>query len=243
MKQCTGDLLESFYRQVLHGSSSDQGAEIEAYRKLLAKRTDQIPVKDWGAGEDGIPIDHRMAVVGKLAQKASRGRKEGELLMRLVQTFQPERILEFGTHLGISGLYLLAGNPEVELTTMEGDPATAQIATETFAQFDVAPRRFIGPFDRLLEQEVNLAELRPDLVFVDGNHRYEATVRYFEQLLPHVPAGAILVFDDINWSPGMQMAWAEIIQHPQVSISIDLFWMGICFVKTQHPKKQVRFRF
>ncbi|MBK6643902.1 MAG: class I SAM-dependent methyltransferase [Bacteroidetes bacterium] len=68
-----------------------------------------------------------------------------------------------------------------------------------------------------------------DFIFIDGNHTYEATMRYFNWILPKVRAKTMIIFDDINWSAGMQQAWLEIQQHPKVTQSLDFYLWELLF--------------
>jgi predicted O-methyltransferase YrrM len=77
-----------------------------------------------------------------------------------------------------------------------------------------------------------------DLAFVDGNHRKVPTLQYFEQLLPKTTASSILIFDDIHWSAEMEEAWESIKAHPAVTLTIDLFFIGLVFVNPDFKVKQ-----
>jgi predicted O-methyltransferase YrrM len=77
-----------------------------------------------------------------------------------------------------------------------------------------------------------------DLVYIDGNHRYEPTVRYFQQMLPYLHEYSIVVFDDIHWSPEMEQAWEAIKRHPQVQYTIDIFFLGFVFFRKEFKVKQ-----
>jgi len=77
-----------------------------------------------------------------------------------------------------------------------------------------------------------------DLAFIDGNHRKEPTLNYFQQLLNHSAPSTILIFDDIHWSADMEAAWTEIKQHPSITLTIDLFFIGIVFFNTDFNHKQ-----
>ena len=81
-----------------------------------------------------------------------------------------------------------------------------------------------------------------ELIYLDANHREAPTLRYFQQALPHLHPQGIMVLDDIHWSRGMYRAWQQIIQHPQVRISIDLFEAGLLFFDPSLPKAQLRWR-
>ena len=87
-----------------------------------------------------------------------------------------------------------------------------------------------GNFDielpKVLEQNPKL-----DFVFIDGNHRKEPTINYFEQVLANIHNNTIVVLDDIHWSNEMEAAWNEIIQDKNVKVTIDLFYFGIVFFK------------
>ena len=47
---------------------------------------------------------------------------------------------------------------------------------------------------------------------------------------------SIFVFDDIYWSDGMQQAWKEICKHPEVTLSLDLFFISVSFFRTERKK-------
>ncbi|MFD2517962.1 O-methyltransferase [Salinimicrobium flavum] len=75
------------------------------------------------------------------------------------------------------------------------------------------------------------------LLYIDGNHRKEATLRYFEKLLPTVHNDTVMIFDDIHWSAGMEEAWEEIKKHPSVTVTIDTFFWGLVFFRQEQEKE------
>jgi predicted O-methyltransferase YrrM len=79
---------------------------------------------------------------------------------------------------------------------------------------------------------------RVDLAYIDGNHRLHPTLQYFEQLLQKKTPDSIFIFDDIHWSAGMEEAWRTICQHPAVTCSIDLFFLGFVFFRPEFKAKQ-----
>jgi hypothetical protein len=76
-----------------------------------------------------------------------------------------------------------------------------------------------------------------DFAFFDGNHRYEPTLRYFELCLAHRTDNSVFVFDDIHWSEEMERAWEAIKAHPDVTITVDLFYIGLVFFRKGRPKQ------
>jgi predicted O-methyltransferase YrrM len=67
-----------------------------------------------------------------------------------------------------------------------------------------------------------------DYVFIDGHHDEHATLAYFEQILPFLAETALLIFDDIKWSEGMNAAWDRISRDPRVGATVDLGPVGLC---------------
>jgi predicted O-methyltransferase YrrM len=77
-----------------------------------------------------------------------------------------------------------------------------------------------------------------DMAFVDGNHRFEPTKYYFEQLVSKVGTDSILVFDDIHWSEEMEDVWRVIKADERVVATIDLFFIGIALFNPAFKSKQ-----
>jgi predicted O-methyltransferase YrrM len=77
-----------------------------------------------------------------------------------------------------------------------------------------------------------------DLVYLDGNHRLEPTLQYFERCLSFASPQTVFVLDDIHWSPEMQTAWDRIRQHPAVTLSIDFYDIALAFVNPDFREKQ-----
>ena len=94
-----------------------------------------------------------------------------------------------------------------------------------------------GNFDKTLEPLLKGIE-KLDFVFVDGNHRYQPTINYFHLLKPKMQEQSILIFDDIHWSKEMEAAWDEIKKDPSISLTIDLFFIGIVFFRKEQLVKQ-----
>ena len=88
-------------------------------------------------------------------------------------------------------------------------------------------------FSKLLIDDNNY-----NIVFIDGNHKKEPTIKYFIDLQAKLSSPAIIIFDDINWSLDMQKAWEIIKSNKNVTYSIDMFKFGILiFDKNSNNKK------
>jgi len=213
---------------------------VENSRKELLLRTDKIEITDLGAGST-INISNRRKVAD-IAKNSAKAGKWGQLLFRLAKHFQPPTMIELGASLGIGTLYQSLGNPTKKLTTFEGCPNAAAIARQQFLKANIYAKIIEGNFDDTLPIYLSSIE-KLDWVFVDGNHRKEPTVRYFNQCLEKCHTDSVLLFDDIYWSKEMAEAWETIKQHPRVSVTLDLFQVGIVFLREAQKKQDFRIRY
>lgn len=208
---------------------------------MLSSR-ESIEVLDLGAGSRVSKSNLR--TISSIAKNAEKPAKFGKLFFRMIERFQPETILELGTSLGITTLYLSKARPEAEVITFEGCPETAKVAEHNFAKAGAKNiRTVVGNIDQTLPEVVKTLKKPIDFAYFDANHRYEPTVRYFNDCLPYINNESVFIFDDIYWSEGMTKAWEEIKQHPQVTLAVDLFWIGLVFFRTEQAKEDFTLRF
>jgi predicted O-methyltransferase YrrM len=220
------DLVSRVFRNNIDPVSA---AVIENIRKKMISDKRVIHIQDLGKGSGALNSDNRK--VSDIARHSPVTRKYGELLSKLAKEFGNPLILELGTSLGISTMYLAAACPDSDVWTIEGCPGTAAIAQENFNEATFRNiKLFKGPFDEVLPG-IYAEGLIPGLVFIDGNHRKEPVMKYFNQLAERSDAGTVIIIDDIYHSAEMAAAWKEIKKHPGVSVSIDIFRMGIVFFR------------
>jgi predicted O-methyltransferase YrrM len=213
---------------------------IEQRRSFLLSSGREIAVIDFGAGS---PRSHRTkeemkkgvqsrAVVGNIC-RASKPAFWATLLFKLIRKLEPSSCVELGSCVGISASYQATAlniNRKGNLVTLEGSPEIAKIAKETLESLKLQNASVVtGPFNETLNSV--LKSSKPiDFFFNDGHHDHDAVIQYYNEALPNLSEEAVIVFDDISWSPGMRKAWNEIEDHERISASIDLETIGIAFV-------------
>ena len=209
---------------------------IEGLRKDLLDNSTEITIEDFGAGSRVKKSPVRK--IAAIAASSLKPKKFSQLLFRLVNHFSPATILELGTSLGVTTAYLASANSNARVVTMEGSAAVAGIARTNFMKLGIGNIELVtGNFDETLGQTLaGMGQI--DFAFLDGNHRYEPTVRYFKQVLEKSHAGTLVILDDIHWSREMEMAWEEVKQHPSVTLTIDLFYIGLVFLRVEQQEKQ-----
>ena len=228
-----------FVRHVVSRKANDDKAALAVarhYRRQLKENSETIEIKDLGTGHD------RHERISRMARNASVSDKCGRLLMRIVEHYKPLNIIEIGTSLGISTAYIAAPNIGT-IHTIEGNPSSAEMARTQLSKAGIGNvKSYEGNFDEILP---NILRDVPhtSLAFVDGNHTYEASMRYFNMIADTAKSNeTIIVFDDIHWSEGMQRAWNEIAADSRVKTSIDLMHMGVVFFRSGCPKEHYSVR-
>ncbi len=203
----------------------------EEHLSLLLSDRHPIRFEEHGAGNN----QNRTMTIAEIAKSSSISSKEARLLINLTKHIHPATILELGTSTGVSANAFRIAAPEAKITTIEGcrelaeyigtlrkDEQTQIIAT-TFDDFFASP---------------SVVDQKWDLVYIDGNHAFDATLRYYEIIKEkHSHKGTCLIFDDIYWSAGMTNAWKKIITDPSNTLTLDLFCMGIVFFDPKLSKQ------
>lgn len=205
---------------------SDGIPEIETLRKKLLEDHRDIFVHDLGAGSSHFTTASRK--ISDIAQISLSEARFSALYLRMGDYCKAKNIVELGTSLGINTLYL-SQRKDAHVFTFEGSDTVADIAEISFEFAGAKNIELIrGNIDSTLYS--NLSRMpKIDLVFMDANHQYEPTKKYFEWLLSKIHHTSIVIMDDIHANPGMEKAWREIKRHPLVYVSIDLYRCGILF--------------
>ncbi|WP_109830452.1 O-methyltransferase [Reichenbachiella versicolor] len=192
--------LSSFYLQVLK-SKSQSVDEFEMIRAHFLESEGFL--EGDSIGEKSTLSDPRK--IANIARKGISEASDSLLILRLIEFFQYKTVLELGTSLGVNTLYLAKPASVESVVTIEADEGLTRIAKGTFRSFPKI-KSMLGDIDEKMP-EINQAF---DLIYIDANHTYEATLRYFNWAKNHLTAEGTIVFDDINWSRGMSMAWKSI---------------------------------
>jgi predicted O-methyltransferase YrrM len=197
-----------------------------------------IQIIDAGAGSRKLGAERKVTSI--LAVSSSKG-KYAKLLYRLARHYQPKRILEFGTSLGVGTVHLSLASPKADIVTVEACPETQKIAKE---QFDRLNMNNISPILSTFQQfiESYQGELF-DMVFVDGHHDGKALLNYMNQLKAITHNDTIFVLDDIRWSDSMKEAFDTIVDSSNFHVSMDLFRVGIVVPRQQQDKEHFVVRY
>lgn len=210
--------------------------ELRKLRKQLRVNSEMIAVTDFGAGSKKLKSTNRS--VKQIVRHGIATQKQAEFLYRLINFLNPNTVVELGTSVGLTSLYLAKAAPKATVYTLEGCENLTRFSSELFKTHHVKNITSIsGNFNDTLPELLN-SLTTVDVLYIDGNHAYEPTMRYFELALQKRNEQSVFIFDDINWSEGMQQAWREICAHPEVTLSLDFFFFGMIFFRKEHKQKE-----
>lgn len=165
---------------------------------------------------------------------------QARLLHRLVNYLKPMEVLELGTNLGKSLACMALGAPQARCTGVEGNRELAGYSARTMQTLGIENAKVVNAsFEGFLFED----QKKYDFVFVDGDHRYGPTIHYFKSLKARMNAEGAIVFHDIYWSEGMKQAWSEIKKDPAVTVTLDLYFLGIAWVGLPQAKEDFSVRF
>lgn len=212
-------------------------SNIEKQRNKLLNDTTFFQKIDFGTGES------KQFKVCDIAAKSICSPRKGQLLCRVVNYLKLSNILELGTSFGISTAYLASLSNTNNCITLEGCKNTADIARRTFSELNLQNIEIItGNIDQTIH--IALSKLSTiDFVYIDANHSFDATLRYFQTILPKLSEKAVVVVDDIYWSKDMKRAWSSVLMNPKVTSTFDLYHFGIAFFNPDLHAKNYKLRF
>ncbi|KPK83484.1 MAG: hypothetical protein AMS27_12730 [Bacteroides sp. SM23_62_1] len=218
-----------FITRVLNGPDIADYKHIEKLMEELSNDFSELYILDMGAGSSSG--SGKIRTPASIVKLTSIPPKYGRLLARLVGWLLPSTIIELGTGAAISTMYMAITDEKCRIFSIEGCPETGRLAQQNIAKLNLRNIEIItGSFNEILPSI--LQKIHHDLlVFIDGDHRGDRLISYVESILPCTNENTVIVLDDIRWSRSMEKAWKNIIWRKEISLSIDLFRMGILLPK------------
>lgn len=242
--------------------------EVELVRQQLLASDETIPVRDLGAGSQVSKGDNRrVSLIARSAVSPRfQGQTLFRLVEWLQPRQILELGTSLGVttlHLAEASaadarVYTLEGSPEIARLARQNfnwfydcvkdfrglryhNPTTSLHLTKykntKIDTYKNKIRLVEGNFDETLGTVLKDMQ-QIDFAYIDGNHRKEPTLRYFQQCLPFVHEQSVLIFDDVHWSLEMEDAWKTICADKRVRLSIDLFWCGMVFFRNENREKE-----
>ena len=224
--------------------------DIERCREKMLQDGRVLRFEDFGSGakEKGEVTERR---VSDLAKNSLTGKRYAQMLSRLVNWLgqKQERkdglvIVELGTSLGITTAYLAAMDSKNKVVSYEGCEAVAAVAKENWKRLNISNIEcVVGEITAdSLQMAVERISEQVDVAFIDANHTYASTCKYFDVLAGKVHEKSVIVVDDIHHSKEMEQAWKAICADARVTSTIDLYQMGLVFFDKHYWRRNYKMR-
>ncbi|MBK8506282.1 MAG: class I SAM-dependent methyltransferase [Saprospiraceae bacterium] len=225
-------LIKAYFRQ----SNKSPEYLIQIRKELTNDRT-LLNIQDYGAG----PKRKYSGAVetAKIASMSLSNQLQISRICNLARFVNPDTILELGSAFGVSALHLQSICSETKIFTIEGNPsvaAKAQVIIDD-SPFQTKPQLIVGQFHQELPAILRRID-KLDLVFIDGDHTFSGTLNNLNLLLPSVYEKTIILIHDIYWSAEMRAAWRHCKTLPEVTMSLDLFNLGILIFRKSFEVRQ-----
>ena len=215
---------------------------IEESRACMLRAPKPIHVRDYGSRGNG---GEERRMVCNIAKTSLQSAKNAQIFFRIVNWLShekdaPLKIVELGTNLGITTAYLAMADSRNEVVTFEGSEALLEMAALNWKKLGISNIQVVeGNIDETL---YTYAREGVDFVYIDANHRYEATLRYFAYFAQLAHEKTIIVLDDIHYSCEMEAAWKEIGKRADVTTTMDFYDFGLVFFDTHYLKRHYKLR-
>ncbi len=132
----------------------------------------------------------------------------------LAETMAPDAIVEFGAAFGASGMYWLAGLSQTTggtLYSFEPNDVWHPIAKGNFERVCDRHVLTLGTF----EENLDVIKHGVSISLIDAIHTRDFVMKQFELVRKVSKPGALVLFDDINFSDDMRACWAEVAEMPE----------------------------
>jgi len=143
------------------------------------------------------------------------------MIFRIVQDLQPANMLEIGNRIGLETQYMVNACPKAICNSITYSPNTKNDQT-------------------LKSTLVSLEKL--DFVLFNAQTERNQRMDEFSQCLQKAHEGTLMVIKHIHQTPEQAFTWELMQNHPEVQASIDLYSLGILFLRKDLPKCKLRIK-
>ena len=190
--------IQAFNREILNNRRNYYALDqLDTLRSHLLRNKSKIKHTDFGAGSQ---FKTKEKTIASFVSSSASDQKKGALLFHLARHFKPKNILELGTNLGLGTAYLASANRLSKVISLEGCPQLSQAARHILGSAKIRNAEIVtGKFsNNLLRVCREIKEI--DMVFIDGDHNYQATIENYQTIKPFLSDRAVVIFDDIYLS-------------------------------------------
>ena len=180
-------------------------------------------LNDHGTNRDYDTIYRIARLLDKRKHISYNQRKQSRFLYRLVRYFEPESVVSFGKLSALNTSALALGHLQTKVYLEESDDFL-----ETLNSMGVVNVSLIQPAE--FDSE-HFKRLNTGFVFFSRDSFEDDTWDYLADCLNHKTSDSVFVFEGIHHNRDMEDAWEEIKANEDVSVTFDLFCVGMVFFR------------
>lgn len=192
--------------------------QIENLRTLLNKTKKKIK-----ENKNGVETERR---ISEFVRESSISPSYDQLLFRLVNFFKPRNVVEIGTSIGITSLYLATSDTHRPVYTIGESKELADFAHTTFGKVGL---------QNIIQQTGNVETKLPvvlskekniDFVYFGRQTSVEAIQKSLSLLSSSFTSKTVIMLSDL-WKDERKELWETMKKQSGVRVSIEMFHYGI----------------
>ncbi len=150
-------------------------------------------------------------------------RKQSRLLYRMVRYFEPDSVVSFGRLTALNTTALALGHLQTKIYLEQSDDFL-----DTLNSMGIVNVNLIQPAE--FDSE-HFRQLNTGFVFFSRASFEDDTWDYLVDCLNYKTADSVFVFEGIHHNKAMEDAWEEIKGNEDVSVTLDLYCIGMVFFR------------
>lgn len=193
-------------------------SQVETLRKILKKSSKKLLIsKDGGDGQEEVTLS---SLVGENTFSPSYD----QLLFRLSKFFHPQNIVEFGSSIGISTIYLATPDSRTKVYAGEKEKAVSELLKMNLKKTGVENVQVYEDYNMQLE---NVKEDQIGLVYFGRKCMPKDIEKLYDEVKKKLVTTSVVIISDIHKDKGKEMVWNKIRESANVRVDLDLFFYGI----------------
>jgi len=157
------------------------------------------------------------------------------LLFKLINYFNCKKIVELGSGYGLNSLYLTAPSEFCECICYESSAV----------KYETAKKLYKGWNRKISLHTENLPDIveKQDCIYINLNNF--SIKDYFLKKMIHnnIKESSLIIIEDIRTNKSHQVLWRNLKELDEVTVSLDLFNIGILFFDPKLYKRNYRISF
>lgn len=195
-----------------------------------------------------ISLDGQELSLSKIALNHILSAKYNRLLFRWIQDQQlGNYIVEIGSSLGVSPLYLQRGNVGIPRYFLF-DKHKSQLKISEFNLQEYGCQESIQMFhyqevDEIIVQLERQPDAPIDLFIINQLLSAESFWKLIDWVIPRLGDKGCIVVTTMRHSTDQQLLWQQLQNQTEITVAIDLFAMGMAFARSSQVKENFLLRY